>query len=98
MKNIVIALLIGLALLSPFNLTNSYLRASEFDTVVLQQGDTVEVIAGRYTSDSSQLEELTVAIKEINDIKSDRDMRVGRRLQVPVINEEASKVQVASRE
>ncbi|WP_297964127.1 LysM domain-containing protein [uncultured Anaerovibrio sp.] len=98
MKNIVIALLIGLALLSPFNLTNSYLRASEFDTVVLQQGDTVEGIAGRYTSDSSQLEELTVAIKEINDIKSDRDMRVGRRLQVPVINEEASKVQVASRE
>ena len=98
MKNIVIALLIGLALLSPFNLTNSYLRASEFDTVVLQQGDTVEVIAGRYTSDSSQLEELTVAIKEINDIKSDRDMRVGRRLQIPVINEEASKVQVASRE
>lgn len=97
MKNIVIALLIGLALLSPFNLTNSYLRASEFDTVVLQQGDTVETIAGRYTSDSSQLEELTVAIKEINDIKSDRDMRVGRRLQVPVINEEASKVQVASR-
>lgn len=97
MKNIVIALLIGLALLSPFNLTNSYLRASEFDTVVLQQGDTVETIAGRYTSDSSQLEELTVAIKEINDIKSDRDMRVGRRLQIPVINEEASKVQVASR-
>jgi hypothetical protein len=97
MKNIVITFLIGLALLSPFNLTNSYLRASEFDTVVLQQGDTVEAIAGRYTSDSSRLEELTVAIKEINDIKSDRDMRVGRRLQIPVINEEASKVQVASR-
>jgi len=97
MKNIVITFLIGLALLSPFNLTNSYLRASEFDTVVLQQGDTVEAIAGRYTSDSSQLEELTVAIKEINDIKNDRDMRVGRRLQIPVINEEASKVQVASR-
>ncbi|ORU00215.1 hypothetical protein D081_1309 [Anaerovibrio sp. JC8] len=97
MKNFVIAILVGLAVLSPFNLTNSYLRASEFDTVVVQHGESVENIASRYTSDSEQLEELTVAIREINDIKNARDMRAGRKLQIPIIARDGQKIQVASR-
>ncbi|HAF31489.1 MAG TPA: hypothetical protein DCR09_03700 [Anaerovibrio sp.] len=97
MKNIIIAIVIGLAVLSPFNLTNSYLRTSEFDTVILQHGESIETIASRYTSDNEQLQELTVAIKEINDIKNDRDLRAGRKLQIPVIADDNQKVQVASR-
>ncbi|WP_051533465.1 LysM domain-containing protein [Anaerovibrio sp. RM50] len=97
MKNVIIAIIIGLAVLSPFNLTNSYLRTSDFDTVVVQHGESIETIASRYTSDSEQLQELTVAIKEINDIRNDRDMRAGRRLQIPVIASDSQKVQVASR-
>jgi len=97
MKNVIIAIVIGLAVLSPFNLTNSYLRTSDFDTVVLQHGESIEAVASRYTSDSEQLQELTVAIKEINDIKTERDLRAGRKLQIPVISTDNQKIQVASR-
>lgn len=97
MKNVIIAIVIGLAVLSPFNLTNSYLRTSDFDTVVLQHGESIETVASRYTSDSEQLQELTVAIKEINDIKTERDLRAGRKLQIPVISTDNQKIQVASR-
>ena len=37
------------------------------------------------------------SIIEINDIKSDRDMKAGKRLQVPVQAKDSNKIQVASR-
>ena len=96
MKNIIIAVIMGLAVLSQFHLTNSYLRCSEFDTVVVQYGESVENIASRYTDDSDQIKELSEAIVEINDIRSSRDMRAGRLLQIPVMSRADSSVQVAS--
>ncbi len=97
MKKVIIAVVMLLAVLSPLNLTNSYLRCSEFDTVIVHYGDSVENIASRYTDDQERLQELTEAIIEINDIKSDRDMKAGRKLQIPVMNKENSDLQVASR-
>ena len=97
MKKVIIAVVMLLAVLSPLNLTNSYLRCSEFDTVIVHYGDSVGNIASRYTDDQERLQELTEAIIEINDIKSDRDMKAGRKLQIPVMNKENSDLQVASR-
>ena len=97
MKKVIIAVVMLLAVLSPLNLTNSYLRCSEFDTVIVHYGDSVENIDSRYTDDQERLQELTEAIIEINDIKSDRDMKAGRKLQIPVMNKENSDLQVASR-
>lgn len=96
-RNIVIAIILGLAVVSPLNLTNSYLRCSEFETVVVKYGESVETIAGRYTENSEQAKELVEAIIEINDIKSARDMKAGRRLQVPVLAKDQDSLQVASR-
>ena len=97
MKNIIIAIIIGLAVVSPLNLNNSYLRCSDFDTVVVKYGEDVETIASRYTENPDQAKELVEAIIEINDIKSERDMKAGKRLQVPVQAKDSNKIQVASR-
>ncbi|MBP3232249.1 LysM peptidoglycan-binding domain-containing protein [Anaerovibrio sp.] len=95
MKNVIIAIVIGLAVLSPFNLTNSYLRCSEFDKVVVQHGESVENIASRYTDDIKGIKELSEAIVEINDIKSSHDLRAGRVLQVPVMHRADDSLQMA---
>ena len=55
-------------------------------------------LAEQVSEADEQLQELTVAIKEINDIKNDRDLRAGRKLQIPVIAGDKQKVQVASRQ
>ena len=86
MRNFIIAVVIGMAFLFPLNITNSYLRCSEFETVVVHQGESVASIAARYTDDSEGIKELTEAIMEINDIKNSRDLRAGRLLQVPVLS------------
>ncbi|MCR5175712.1 MAG: LysM peptidoglycan-binding domain-containing protein [Anaerovibrio sp.] len=97
MKNLIVAIIVGIAVLAPLNLTNAYLRCSEFDTVVIHYGDSVENIASRYTDDKDEVRELTEAIIEINDIKNPTKLKAGKKIQVPVLAKEKRDVQVAVR-
>ncbi|WP_187620218.1 LysM peptidoglycan-binding domain-containing protein [Selenomonas ruminis] len=74
------------AVVSPFQLTNEYLRSSDFDTVTVKQNDSVWNLARRYTENESRAEELQQAIIEVNGLNPDgSNLRVGQQLQVPVI-------------
>ncbi|MBQ1867202.1 LysM peptidoglycan-binding domain-containing protein [Selenomonas sp.] len=86
-KNLWIAVAFLLfAVVSPFHLTNEYLRSSDFDTVTVKQNDSVWNLARRYTENESRAEELQQAIIEVNGLNPDgSNLRVGQQLQVPVI-------------
>ncbi|MBQ7514913.1 MAG: LysM peptidoglycan-binding domain-containing protein [Schwartzia sp.] len=74
-----------LAALPPLGLDNNYLRSATFDTVTVARRDTVWGIAARYTTDEGQASRLAAAIIEINGLGADGAIRVGQRLQVPVL-------------
>lgn len=97
MKSIIVAIILGVMLLSPFHLGNSYLRCSDFESVVIHQGDTLETIAGRYTVNEVEAKELQEAICEINDIRDAKSIKVGRRIDVPVMKPQTDNVQMARR-
>lgn len=74
------------AVVSPFQLSNEYLRSSDFDTVTIRQNDSVWNLAHRYTTDEGKARELQQAIIEVNGLDPDgSNLRVGQQLQVPVI-------------
>ncbi|SDG42099.1 LysM domain-containing protein [Selenomonas sp. WCT3] len=74
------------AVVSPFNLTNEYLRASDFDTVTVKQNDSVWNLARRYTTDEARAMDLQQAIIEVNGLAPDgSNLRVGQQIQVPVV-------------
>ena len=82
------ALVLLLAVVSPFNLTNEYLRAGDFDTVIVKQNDSVWTLARRYTTDETHAMDLQKAIIEVNGLEPDgSNLRVGQRLQVPVLKQ-----------
>ena len=84
MQLVVVVLLF--AVVSPFQLSNEYLRTSDFDTVTIQQDDSVWNLARRYTADENKAKDLQQAIIEVNGLKPDgSNLRVGQQLQVPVI-------------
>lgn len=97
MKSIFVAIILGLMLISPFHLGNSYLRCSDFESVVIHQGDTLETIASRYTVNAADAKELVEAICEINDIKDATTIKAGRRIDVPVIRNQPEGPQMARR-
>ena len=84
MQLVVVVLLF--AVVSPFQLSNEYLRTSDFDTVTIRQDDSVWNLARRYTADQNKAKDLQQAIIEVNGLKPDgSNLRVGQQLQVPVI-------------
>ncbi len=84
MQLVVVVLLF--AVVSPFQLSNEYLRTSDFDTVTIRQDDSVWNLARRYTADENKAKDLQQAIIEVNGLKPDgSNLRVGQQLQVPVI-------------
>lgn len=84
MQLVVVVLLF--AVVSPFQLSNEYLRTSDFDTVTIRQDDSVWNLARRYTADENKAKDLQRAIIEVNGLKPDgSNLRVGQQLQVPVI-------------
>lgn len=78
-----------LTVLSPLQLSNPYLRSASFETVTVQQQDSVWDIASRYTQDKKQVRRLTEAIIEINALSPDAEIKAGQRLQIPVLHSAA---------
>lgn len=79
------------AVVSPFHLTNDYLRSSDFDTVTIKQNDSVWSLAARYTTNEKRAAELRQAIIEVNGLAPDGSgLRLGQQLQVPVLGRSES--------
>ncbi len=85
-KAIGVVLILFLITMAPLHLTNSYLRSNDFDTVKITGTQTIESIAGRYTVDSADRDNLTEAIAEVNGIDSKAELRAGQSIKVPVLN------------
>lgn len=91
-----IILVIVTGLLTPFNLGNSFLRASDFEDIIVHKGDNLWLIAEKYTRDSTLKEELVEAIVEINNLSIDGKIYPGQKLYIPIIKRE--EVQMANSE
>lgn len=90
MKNFVfiVVAVVWVAVFSPLHLGNEYLRSSTFDTVTVQRRETVWHIAHRYAADEKKVPALIEAIIEVNGLSPDGALRVGQRLQVPVLRQD----------
>ena len=69
----------------PLHLTNAYLRTSNFDKVVVRQGDNVWSIAEKYASEHKEVRELAAAIHEVNALNREGRVVPGQVLKVPVL-------------
>lgn len=69
----------------PLHLTNAYLRTSNFDRVVVKQGDNVWTIAEKYTREHKEVRELAAAIHEVNALNREGRVVPGQVLKVPVL-------------
>lgn len=79
-------ILMAAVVVIPGNLTNEYLRSSEFDTVTICPNDSVWSLSQRYTMDERRREKLQQAIIEINGLAPDGSgLRAGQQIQVPVL-------------
>lgn len=87
MKKLVSIMVISLAVavFSPFNLGNAYLRASDFETVAVVSGDSVWTIAERYAKSEGERKVLVEAIIAINGLGSDARIFEGQSLNIPIV-------------
>ena len=85
-KALGVILILFFITLAPLHLTNSYLRSNDFDTVKITGTQTIESIAGKYTVDSDDKNDLAEAIAEVNGIDSQAVLRDGQSIKVPVLN------------
>ncbi|ERL03285.1 LysM peptidoglycan-binding domain-containing protein [Mitsuokella sp. oral taxon 131] len=91
-------IIVGVLLIaSPLHLSNRYLRASDFDVVIVQEDENASAIALRYTNDTAQAKRLCEAIIDINALTPDGALRAGQSLRIPVLARSSGK-EVASRE
>jgi LysM domain. len=82
-----ILLVVFLIALAPLHLSNAYLRADRFDTVVVKPGESVWAIAEKYAGENKQVKELAVAIHEVNSLDSEGRVVPGQVIKVPVLAE-----------
>ncbi len=76
-----------LLFMAPLNLSNAYLRSTDFEMITIQENDNVWSIAGRYTADEALAADLREAIIEINALESDGKILVGQVIRVPILAE-----------
>lgn len=72
---------------APLNLSNAYLRCTDFDMITIQENDTLWSIAGHYTADEELAADLREAIIEVNGLESDGKLLVGQVIRVPILTE-----------
>lgn len=78
-----------------FTNTDNYAQASHHQIVTVRSGDSVWSIATNYTSNKEDIRELIAAIKQINHLDNNLQIRPGQELKIPI---RSTNSYIASRE
>lgn len=89
MEKLIAAIFIVITVLAHMHLDNNYLRADTFTTLIVQPGDSLHDLAGRYSIKENDRAKFIEAVCEINGLYADSELRTGRQLQIPVLARDA---------